>query len=303
MAQAAAMLSLMAGRKTIRTTSSLIRNNRPDVVVIDCMAAAPLRGALSTGVPVVILFHTLGAYWARSFDRGPMGRALRLTGIRPGELWARATERLLLTDRTLDPGRDDPALHDFFWTGTTEVGTPPRPTERRPRILVALSSTDWPGMLPVYRRIVTALSRLPVEATVTTGGARLGGQLAGAANVEIRDWVSHAELLPHMDLVIGHGGHSTTMKVLAHGVPLLVMPINATSDQRLIGTTVKTAGLGDWLPKSASPDTIGETVTSILSNDAVRDAAFENGQRLRGLRPGAEVAADRIARSPHVRLP
>lgn len=289
-----ALTRLATSRKTSAETIALIAARRPDVVVVDCMTLAPMRGALDSGVPVVVLFHTLGTYWTRSFDRGPIGVVFRAFGLRPRALWNRAAARLLLTDAELDPGHDDPSFAGYTWTGTTETGSESRVRGARPRILVALSSTDWPGMLPVYRRIVAALSDLAVDAVTTTGGVDLGGDLPGTANVEVRGWVPHAELLPTVDLVIGHGGHSTTMKALAHGVPLLILPINPSADQRVIGEVVQAAGLGRRLSKSASPATIREAVREILADEDLTARAAATGRRLRGLRPGSEVAADLV---------
>ncbi len=288
-----ALARLMAGASTSEQARRLVADRRPDVVVADCMTPAPLRGALETGTPTVALFHTFGAYWVDTFDGGATGRILGMRGLRPMGLWAQCADRLLLTDAELDPAGGDARLSGT-WTGTTEVGAGPLPRGTRPRILVALSSSSWPGMLPVYRRIVEALAGLPVDAVVTTGGVDLGGELAAAPNVEVRGWAPHAELLPTVDLVVGHGGHSTTMKALAHGVPLLVLPVNPTADQRLIGPTLQSAGVGQWLPKNARPTAVRDAVAALLDDTALRARAGATGRRLRGLPSGAEVAAERI---------
>ncbi|MFC0674533.1 glycosyltransferase [Brachybacterium hainanense] len=296
LAKAGSMLRLMAGRGTRGAAERLVPDRQADVVVVDCMLPAVLAGALRAEAPVAVLFHTLGEYWIRAFDGGAGGTLFGASGLRPRRLWERAQARLLLTDRELDPSSDDPTLHRYSWTGTAEQGAAPAPREdsARPRVLVALSSTDWPGMLPVYRRIVAALSDLPVDAVVTTGGVDLGGELAGTANVEVLGWADHRELLPRTDLMIGHGGHSSTMKALAHGVPLLVLPINPTSDQRLIGQVTQEQGLGRWLPKRAKTDQIRDAVHAILADAGLRERAARTGERMRALRLGAAVAADRI---------
>ncbi|MFJ2367950.1 glycosyltransferase [Microbacterium sp. NPDC087665] len=295
----ASMYRLFASKRVSAETETLMDARRPDVVLVDCMLIAPLRGALRTGFPVVVMFHTLGEFWSR-IDR-TVGRVLGLLGFRPHALWAKADERLMLTDADLDRA-DAGDFPDSIWTGTTEVGVEPSPRRARPRILVALSTTDWPGMLPVYRRIVTALSGLSVDAVVTTGGVDLGGPLAGAANVDVRGWAGHAELLPSMDLVIGHGGHSTTMKVLAHGVPLLVLPINPTSDQRLVGDAVERSGVGRVLPKSTRVSGLRSAVESMLGDGDLRERAATNGRRLRAAPAGAEAAAERIIAVGDARL-
>jgi len=259
---------LLMSRDVSDATRALIAERRPDVVIVDGMLPAPLRGALDAGgVPVVTLLHTFGAFWVRSFDRGPMGRVFATRGLRPSALWARSADRLLLTDGELDPGEGDPALAGYHWTGTTEVGVDPAPRGDRPRILVSLSASEWPGMRPVYRRIVAALAELPVDAIVTTGGVDLGGDIAGAANVEVRGWVAHADVL---------------------------LPINPTADQRMIGGVIEAAGLGRRLPKSAGVSRIRATVAQMLDDTDLRERAAATGRRLRAAPAGADVAAARI---------
>ena len=289
-----ALRRLMMGRGTSEAVRALVAERCADVVAVDCMIPAVLRGALDSGVPVVALFHTFGGYWARPFDRGLLGMLFGAFGLRPSKLWAAAAARLLLTDPELDPGRSLPELAHCIWTGTTELGAEPEPRSGRPRVLVALSSSDWPGMLPVYRRIIDALVQVDADAVVTTGGVDLGGHLIGRANVEVCGWAPHAELLPGVDLLIGHGGHSTTMKALAHGVPLLILPVNTTADQRCIGTAIERAGLGRLLSKRASAPAIRRTVEAMLADEALHARATDTARRLRDMPRGAETAADHI---------
>ena len=137
-----ALFSLMAGRRAAEEVGRLVGARHPDVPVVDCLLPAPLRGALDTGAPVVVLFPTFGGFWIHDFDTGVAGRIFGLLGLRPSTLWNRATARLLLTDAELDPGRDDPALVGYDWTGTTEQCPAAVGGQGRPRVLVALSNTD-----------------------------------------------------------------------------------------------------------------------------------------------------------------
>lgn len=289
-----AMARLAAGRAAAREAQRLITEAQPDVVLVDCMLIAPLRGVLAAGRPTAVLFHTFGEYWSHDFDRGPAGRVLALLGLRPRKLWRAAAARLLLTDAELDRGSTTPEMRDYTWVGSTEPGTEPLARGNRDRVLVALSATDWPGMLPVYRSIVAALAALPVEAVVTSGGVVLGDELRGAANVTVNGWLPHDSLLPEIDLVIGHGGHSTTLKALAHGIPLLVLPINPILDQRRVGRTLEAAGVARVLRRAASASEIRAAVTAILEDQPLRDRAAATGRRLRHSPPGGEVAAARI---------
>lgn len=325
------MLRFIAGRGTARSAAELVRDRAPDAAVVDCMALATLRGTLATGVPTAVLFHTVGEYWLRRYLRGPGALALRALGVAPGRLWGAAAARLVLTDPELDPASSEPRLARFAWLGTTEQGGGPEPGQAtgqggpaaghdtaavpaahaparpsgggRPRVLVALSSSDWPGMLPVYRRIVEALAGLPVDALVTTGGVNLGGELHGAPNVAVRGWVPHHQLLPRADLLVGHGGHSTTFAALACGVPALVLPINPISDQRLIGALIESAGLGRTLARQAGVGAIRATIAELLASSEVRAAVAATAARLGARPPAAEAAAARVLAIAHPGAP
>ena len=261
------------------------------------MALALIKGANGSGLPVVVLLHTFGEYWRRAFLRGPFAAVVGALGFSPRVLWQAATLRLLLTDPVLDPASQEPEFADYTWTGTTEVGAAGPAggsATTPPRVVVSFSTTSLPGMRRAYRNVIEALRDLPVEAIVTTGGFDLGDGAPAAPNVQVHGYVPHAEVLPGAALVIGHGGHSTTMKALTYGVPLLVMPLNPTADQGLIGDVVEKSGLGRRISARSDPATIRREVGELLQDPAVRERAQTTAARLRSAPPGAQVATDRI---------
>jgi UDP:flavonoid glycosyltransferase YjiC (YdhE family) len=99
--------------------------------------------------------------------------------------------------------------------------------------------------------------------------------------------------MPSASLVVGHGGHSTTMRALAHGVPLLILPMHCILDQGMIGKAVAAAGAGRVLPKTASAEEIRSAVRSLLKDPSYRRAAGATGARLRSPN-GALAAADEL---------
>lgn len=66
---------------------ALIRDRKPDVVVVDCMALALIEAATRTGIPVVVLLHTFAEYWRTRFLRGAMGAIFSTFGFSPRRLW------------------------------------------------------------------------------------------------------------------------------------------------------------------------------------------------------------------------
>ena len=65
---------------------------------------------------------------------------------------------------------------------------------------------------------------LDLDVVVTTGRWIDPVTLRSPANATICQRADHDQLLADVDLVEGHGGHGTTMRALAHGVPLLIVP-------------------------------------------------------------------------------
>ncbi|MFV0434936.1 MAG: glycosyltransferase [Leucobacter sp.] len=292
--QGRALLRMGTGRELAREVAALIASLSPDAVVVDCMMLSSLRAALASSTPTVALFHSFGAFMLNA-ARPPLNAVAAILGLPTTRIWGATRARILPTDRELDPAGHRPSPVDFDWVGTTERGVPPEPRNggEPPLVLVSLSSAWTPGQSDAYRRIVSALADLPVRAIVTTGGAEIEGVLSSPPNVEIREREPHGEILPRVDLVIGHGGHSTTMKTLAHGVPMLILPMNPASDQPLIARTVEAAGLGVALSRRAFPARLREAVAEILADTAMRDRAAAVGERLRA-EHGARAAADLI---------
>lgn len=297
---APAATRMTVGAAVARDVRAVLAGHRSDVVVVDGVMLSSIREALRSGIPTAVLFHSLGQFWNDGMNNGPVNALLRPFGLAPRALLDRADALLLPTDRELDPaGRSSSGLA-FDWLGTTERGLPPeRRTPGEPALVLVSLSTAWLKIQgDVYRRIIAALGQLdrgesPVRAIVTTGGVQLDGELSPLPNVEVRGRSSHAEILPRADLVIGHGGHSTTLRALAHGVPLLVLPVNPMSDQPMISKVVESAGVGRRLSRNASPEAIRDAVRTILADRDIRAAAARTGERLRGQR-GAEAGADRI---------
>jgi UDP:flavonoid glycosyltransferase YjiC (YdhE family) len=297
-----ALMRMALGRGTARDVRSLLARQRADAIVVDGVMLTSLREALSTGTPSAVLFHSLGKFWEQGMGNPAVNAALRPFGLSPMALLERCAARLLPTDRDIDPAGQGRCRIAFDWIGTTEHATPPalRAAGIPPLVLVSLSTVWQKNQEDVYRRIITALGQLTkgtsaVRAIVTTGGVPIKTEQPLPANVELLGRIPHEHIMPHVDLVIGHGGHSTTLKALAHGIPLLVLPLDPSSDQPLIGNVIERNRLGRTLSASAPPEIIGKAIDDILTDDAVTAAAARTGERLRA-QNGARNGADCIER-------
>lgn len=264
-----------------------------DLVVVDCLMASAALGAKRLGGQTAVLFHTFLAFWQGSYASGAVGALARLRGVAIRRAWDRADLRLAMTDRTMDPAwAKTPGA--AVWLGPTDRGIAARQEAGKPPLVLASLSTTWfPGQTKAYQRIAEALGSLPVRGVITTGGLDPDFQLKLPPNVQCVGRVGHAEIMPQAALVIGHGGHSTAFTALAHGLPLVVLPMHPMMDQPMVGRAIAQAGAGIVLGKAASPERIAGAVRRILDEPAWRIAAGRIGEKLRAADPAAQ-AAERI---------
>ena len=270
--------------------------HRPaDVVLVDGMIPAATLRAARLRVPNAVLMHTFASF----FLSPALEAAGRVRGFSPRGAWSRADAVLVASDRELDPASAG-APAGFTWVGVAEKPPAALPdagasagAERPPRVLVSLSSVHIPEQRGMLQRILDGLADLPVEVVATTGPTVDPAELRPPANAAVHRHLPHHDVLPTCDLVVGHGGHSTTMRTLLHGLPLLVMPADPRIDQPMVARAVERAGAGLHLDRSAPPAEIRAVVLTLLGDPAYRAAADAVGRRLRG-QDGTRAAADRL---------
>ncbi|NPD06074.1 glycosyltransferase family 1 protein [Nocardioides sp. zg-1308] len=270
-----------------------LERSAADVVVVDCMTPVALGAARRSGAGVVLLMHAFSGYWTSQWSTtSPIGMWLRLTRTHPTRCPADCA--IVTTAPELDRVRADlvPA-RDVHQTGPI---VPPvhRPAQLRDDdpVLVSFSTISYPGQQDALQRTLDAIAGLPMTAVATVEPLLASG-LRVPPNVELRRPEPHADVLPGVRLLIGHGGHGTTMAALAHGVPVLVMPMSRHADQPLVGTAVARVGVGLEVSPRASVDDIRQAIQAVLSKPAYAARAAEVGKPFRD-GAGARSAADHI---------
>ena len=282
-----AWVAMFGDRAMGRDVAAEVKARRTDLVAVDCMAFGAIEAVAASGTPYVLLEHTFHEYWAHSWLTGPMGIGLRLKRFRTQQLVDAARARVVLALRELDP-TTAPAPNAVH-VGPVVSGVPAEPAE--PTVLVSLSTISFPGMRKTLQRAVDALADLPVRGIVTTGPVIDPSTLRAPANVELHRYVPHADLMPKVSVLIGHGGHATTMTALAHDVPVVVLPLHPLLDQKMVGAAVERAGAGRLLNKSAKAKEIADAVSQLLGDGAYRAAAARLGREIRAA-SGAARAGD-----------
>jgi UDP:flavonoid glycosyltransferase YjiC (YdhE family) len=286
------VLGMFTDRRMGAAVLEELRRRPADVVVADCLLVGVLKPLADAGQRYVVLEHLFDAYLRGAWLKGPMGLVARLKGLRPASSWDRAEACLVVAPPSLDPAHARPAAHNVSFVGpAVEVPAPHDLGSHEPTVLVSLSTYHYAGMQEAMQRILDATAGLPARVVVTTGPAIDPDGLRKADNHEVHRFVPHDRLMPETTLVVGHGGHATTMRALAHDLPLLVIPMHPMLDQPMVGRAVSQAGAGEVLPKKASPDRIRAAVQRLLADGPHRRAAARLGTEIRAL-DGTRRAAD-----------
>ena len=250
-----------------------------------------MRGA---GQTYVSLEHLLDAYLRGGWLRGPVGLLDRVKGLRPVRAWDEAALCLVAAPPGLDPATERPLPANVRHVGPlVDVPAPHDLAAHDPAVLVSLSTFFYAGMTPALQRILDATAGLDARVIVTTGPVIDPADLRAAANHEVHRYVPHDELMPQVSLVVGHGGHATTMRALAHDLPLALMPMHPMLDQPVVARAVAAQGAGEVLRKKAAPERIRPVVERLLADGPHRVAAARLGAEIRRL-DGTRTAADLV---------
>ena len=125
----------------------------------------------------------------------------------------------------------------------------------------------------VFKTVLDALAEQPVNVIATIGPdgdpSAFGPR---PANAYLARYIPQAQLLPHCDLVICHGGASSTFGALSFGLPVLLLPRGA--DNFYNAERVLAAGAGRrLLDADITAESVANEVAFLLEDDRCSAAA------------------------------
>ncbi|MER5261871.1 glycosyltransferase [Actinosynnema sp. NPDC002837] len=266
-------------RRFATELAPVIADRKPNLVVHEFGNPGAGLAADVAGVPA--LCHSFGRMWQEpDFAEAALAHLTDL-GAELGVEIPRS-DPLVLGHPYLDicpPSLQNPAFLTSSVHRTplrpvpfTEPGELPSWVLEHRETLVYLTLGTAFGVVEVLRTAVEGLAALDVKVLVATGPTVEPDALGELPdNVVVLPWVPQADLLPHVDLVVHHGGSGTTMGTLGAGVPQLVIP--QAADQFNNADMVTEAGLGD---RVLGADVTAEVFTAkakrLLTDDAVLGA-------------------------------
>jgi UDP:flavonoid glycosyltransferase YjiC (YdhE family) len=212
------------------------------------------------------------------FDQ--LARADRILVMTSPEFDFAGPETVPANVRFVGPALPAPAAWQSPWPADDE----------RPLVIVSFSTT-YMDQRTLMERALLALADLPVKGLVTTGPAIDASGLRPPKNVVIRDFVAHADVLPHAAAVVTHGGMGTVHAALAAGVPLICIPHGR--DQHDVTARVVYRGAGVRLPPRAGPQRLARAIRDVISNSSYAAAAAGLASAL-APGDGGERAADEL---------
>ncbi len=141
----------------------------------------------------------------------------------------------------------------------------------------------------VYETVVRGLADQDLNVVVSVGRDRDPATLGiEAPNIRAVAYVPASLLLPHCDAVVSHGGYGTTMAVLTHGLPHVVVPQSAP-DQWVNAHCTVSLGAGLALERDDfTPARIRDAVDSILTDPTYRTCAVRLADSIAAM-PGPET--------------
>ncbi|KMQ64486.1 hypothetical protein ACM46_09465 [Chryseobacterium angstadtii] len=140
-----------------------------------------------------------------------------------------------------------------------------------PKIFVSLGTLLVDIRKAFFEKVIAAFANQPVTIVAATPPEIFD---EWPSNFIVSGFVPQSQLMPHMDMVICHGGFNTVNDTFYNGLPMLITPI--AYDHFHIAKLIEQAGCGISIRyKRLRAEALRETVFELLENPKYRNAAQE----------------------------
>jgi MGT family glycosyltransferase len=147
----------------------------------------------------------------------------------------------------------------------------------------------------LFERLLAGLGGLKANVIVTVGRQLDPAELGKVPpNVRVERYLPQAFVLPHCDAVVSHGGSGSVLGALAHGLPMVLLPMGA--DQPLNAARCEELGIARVIDApDATATAIREASEAVLADPDYRLRAARFRDELAAL-PGPEEAVALLER-------
>ncbi len=292
-------------------TEALAAEWRPEVLVCDEADFGALVAAERLGLPharVVVL--AAGGLATAEVIAEALAELRAAFGLPPEPPLAMCARDLVLSPcppSFRDPAHPLPAAAISFRPHPPIGPAGPRPAWAQarpgaPTVYFTLGTIFNLEAGDLFSRVLAGLSALPVNVIATTGPhidpAEFGAQ---PAHVHLAVYMAQAAVLPHCALMVSHGGSGSVLGALAHGQPMVLIPLGA--DQPLNAARCAQLGVARVLdPLTATPAQVRAAVAEVLAEPHYRQAAERLQEEFAGL-PGPAHAVEALTQLAASRRP
>ncbi|MGA8217878.1 MAG: nucleotide disphospho-sugar-binding domain-containing protein [Solirubrobacterales bacterium] len=181
-------------------------------------------------------------------------------------------------------------LESSVRTTDAEWSPPPELADRDGALIYVSLGSLGSGDVPLMERLVEALAKTPHRYVVSKGPQHAEYELAD--NMVGEEFLPQVSVLPHVDLVITHGGNNTTTECLHFGKPMVMLPI--FWDQHDNAQRIDETGFGIRLPTYSFEDgDLSAAIDRLLADRGLGARLAAVSKRLQAAR-GNERAAELI---------
>jgi UDP:flavonoid glycosyltransferase YjiC (YdhE family) len=295
--QASQLMAAAAGAEVAFDVRDVVAELRPELMIVDCMLPAGIAAGEATGTPTASLVHFCyglartqmlrgGGAWTT--DRAQLNLTRSGLGLEPARddlaAWESADLLLVTVPSWFDLATDYPA--NVVHAGPLGVSSAQRArstAQKRPLVLLSFSTTVMRGHEDLIQRVCDAIAAEEVDGIITLGPAVSPEAIRVPRNVEAIPSADHDQLLPRCAAIVTHGGLGTTLRSLAHGTPLLVLPLGR--DQDFNAKRVVELGAGIHLPGETAPAEIAFCLAQLIAEPRFSDAAADAAAAIASDRP------------------
>jgi UDP:flavonoid glycosyltransferase YjiC (YdhE family) len=305
----ARMFAGVAGPAKAADLTEIVATWKPSVVVHDALDFGAPVTAAQFGLPWAS--HSFGALqrpelWERAGEL--MRPTWRAHGVEPGP--AGGTFRYLYLD-ICPPSLQAPHIADITVAHRLRPVVSDGIGETLPAWVHQLGSnptvyvtlgTVFNHTVGLFETVLAALATEALNVIVTVGRDRDPAELGVQPDhIRVERYLPQSLLLPRCDLVVCHGGSGTTLAALAHGLPLLILPMGA--DQHGNGSRSQDLGAALTLqPEVVTPVSVRQAVLELLGQPGYRAAAGRVKAEIEAM-PGPRVAVGLLERLAQHRRP
>ena len=183
-------------------------------------------------------------------------------------------------------------LESSVRTTDAEWKPPPELADRDGALIYVSLGSLGSGDVPLMQSLVEALEQTPHRYVVSKGPQHAEYELAD--NMVGEEFLPQVSVLPHVDLVITHGGNNTTTECLHFGKPMVLLPI--FWDQHDNAQRIDETGFGARLPTYSFGDgDLPAAIDRLLADRDLHRRLSRVADRLL-VSPGNERAAQLIER-------